>query len=183
MSSDNPNPLDDRRKGQEESYFNKQNQEATARLKAKTELEKVGIKDTELVEKLRLAGYDSDSARALFFIPLVEVAWADGNLQYEERKLIHELAEERGLKEGSKARELLEGWLSKKPEDKAYQVGFAELGPIFHDVSKMTGQSAEELLANSKKVAEAAGGLFGFHSTTLLEESALKKIAEKLKSS
>jgi hypothetical protein len=101
MTSDKP--LDDRRKAQEEDYFRKLNAEAAAKLKAKSDLAQAGIQDSSLIEHLTKAGFDSDSARALYLLPLVDVAWADGRVQKEEQSEILGLMEKAGISKDSKA--------------------------------------------------------------------------------
>lgn len=184
MASDGPtNPLDDRRKAQEEDYFRKQNAEASAKMKAKQELEALGIKDDTLVEQLTKAGYGSDEARALFVVPLVEVAWADGKVQDEERKEILSLVSSRGIEEDSKAYELVQIWLTSKPTDKKFEVARSLLEPIFDQMKEKQSETAEWILESTRRVAEATGGLFGFGLNMISKEEAkvIEKISEKLK--
>jgi uncharacterized membrane protein YebE (DUF533 family) len=57
-----------------------------------------------------------DAYRLVMLLPLVYVAWADGKIQTQERKLILGIAEDRGLLEHG-GRETLEYWLSVPPSD------------------------------------------------------------------
>lgn len=55
-----------------------------------------------------------DAYRLVTLLPLVHVAWADGKIQREERKLILQIAADRGFLENA-GRETLEHWLSVAP--------------------------------------------------------------------
>jgi hypothetical protein len=53
-------------------------------------------------------------------VPLVQVAWADGELTWREGERIRELAHVRGLGEGTPAFDLLETWLNHRPSDEFF---------------------------------------------------------------
>ena len=55
---------------------------------------------------------------ALALVPLVEVAWADGQLDRKERGAILERAKESGIGAGSMEHALLEAWLDRRPDPK-----------------------------------------------------------------
>ncbi|PIR23239.1 MAG: hypothetical protein COV44_03800 [Deltaproteobacteria bacterium CG11_big_fil_rev_8_21_14_0_20_45_16] len=184
MPSEHPtNPLDDRRKAQEEEYFRKQNQEAAEKLKARLGLESSGIDDKELVAKLAEAGFDSDSSRALYMVPLVEVAWADGKMQGEERTQILSFARERGIDSTSKAYGLVEKWLNCQPSDNQYELAKSLIGPIVAHSKSNHPEAKEWVLKASQKVAEATGGLFGFGFKMVSKDEAevIDRLSKKLK--
>lgn len=181
MSSDSSNPLEERRIAQEEQYFHKQNQEAAARLKLKAELNELGIDDNNLIDALGKAGFDRDSARVLMFIPLLEVVWADGKAQYEEKTEVLRLANEKGIDAESKAYALLSSWLSKKPSDEAFTTGQTLLAPIIKNIKEKHPDARAWVLESSKTIASSAGGLFGFGNLVSSEEEAvLKNLTDKL---
>jgi uncharacterized membrane protein YebE (DUF533 family) len=55
-----------------------------------------------------------EAYRVIMLMPLVYVAWADGKIQSQERKLIMSIAEERGLLDDG-GRGCLERWLTHAP--------------------------------------------------------------------
>ena len=63
---------------------------------------------------LRKLGIDRRNLRSLPVLPLVEVAWADGEVQEAERELILRLAEDRYHLE-EEGRRMLRNWLHHKP--------------------------------------------------------------------
>jgi len=183
MASDRPvNPLDDKRKAQEEEYFRQQNAEAAARMRAKMALEAAGVEDHVLRDELLAAGFDADKARALFILPLIDVAWADGRVQDEERKEILSFVEQRGIEKNSGAFRLVSGWLETKPTDRSYQRATELLAPIVTEIQKKNPDLKDWILKASTQVAEATGGLFGFglKMTSKEEQAVIEKLAKKL---
>src|SRR3989338_2386838 len=97
-SHEHDKPLDDLRKASEEEYFRKQNAALAAKLKQRQELENAGIQDPQLVDQLLKAGLTSGIVKALYWVPLIEVAWADGEVQEEEKEEILNILKAQGLK-------------------------------------------------------------------------------------
>jgi hypothetical protein len=125
-----------------------------------------------------------EAYRLVTLLPLVHVAWADGKIQREERKLILEIAEERGLLENG-GRETLERWLNVPPDAAQVRTDLA----ILNELAKTRGDIADEfdsdslqmLLAWCQDVADAAGGFLGLvHPRRDAEHAALKSIATAL---
>lgn len=164
MSSDQgANPLNSLRKAQEEEYFLKKNAEAAEKLKAFQALKASGVKDESLVKLLLEAGFDSDRVRALFLQPLVEVAWADGRVQSEEKELILQFANERKISEDSEAYKVLLNWIDKGPKDQSFLQAKALLEPLMLD-KKAGGKDdpTEWIMKSVEDIAEITNTLFGF---------------------
>jgi hypothetical protein len=115
----------ERRRGLEEEYFHKKEKELLEklrrRLQAEAERERMaevlGVQDTEILSDLHSMGYTRDTVALLHVIPLVQVAWADGDVTERERDLILELARARGIEDGSAARKQLADWLTQRPPE------------------------------------------------------------------
>ena len=151
---------------------------ATAKKKVRGE-ETVKI-DTWLAE-LRIP---REAYRLVTLLPLVHVAWADGRIQREERKLILQIAAERGILENG-GRETLEHWLTTPPNPAQLKGNIT----ILNELARSRGQMADEfdadslqmLLAWCQDVADAAGGLLGLvPARREAEHAALKSIATAL---
>jgi hypothetical protein len=173
-------PLDPLRKSNEEEYFRKQNANLAAKLKGRLDMQKAGVKDDALSEALIEAGFDKDSVRALFIVPLLEVAWADDEIQPEERDEVLKVLKERGIEKGSRAFDLVSRWLSEGRENSLYLRAKTLVEPLLGH----TESNATWILEASKRVAEATGGLFGLGigiKTSIAEEKIIRKIAERLK--
>lgn len=120
-----------------------------------------------------------DRLHLVALLPLVEVAWSDGSIASEERRMILTLADKHGLLAGSD-RDIVEDWLSEKPS-----------GLFLHHarllIAELSGQlppglGPTEVVAWCWALAGAAGGLFGTRlmSVSVDERAALERVAEAL---
>jgi uncharacterized membrane protein YebE (DUF533 family) len=122
-----------------------------------------------------------EAYRVIMLMPLVYVAWADGRIQAEERRLILHIAAERGLLENG-GRACLERWLAVAPTADQLKSHLAILNELARSDRNALGRDmdadAEQLLiAWCQDVADAAGGLLGLLSPRKeSEEAALKTI-------
>ena len=169
-------------KSEKSFEFFRMNQDAKAALKGALERkqqiaelrEATGEEDEHTLRLLVHTGIDADSVQLIHLAPLIEVAWADHEMQPKEAKLVLEIATLRGIKEGTKAHELLLRWLEHKPKD-----------PVFDACHHVANSMLEHLPAAQREktlksidecvhaVAEAAGGLFGVFGKVSDEEKAL----------
>src|ERR1017187_7641658 len=78
------------------------------------------LADQSILRNLQDLGYTRDTVMLLPLVPLVQVAWADGELTWREGERIRELAHVRGLGEGTPAFDLLETWLNHRPSDEFF---------------------------------------------------------------
>src|SRR5688500_15456299 len=131
------NPLDPIRQAREEEYFNKRNRELSRQLRARLELKGAGIDDDGLIQQLTSAGFDAETLKALFFVPMIEVAWADNRLEKAEADEVLRLTEERGIAKNSKAYRMIESWLEKNPTaDPVFNRSQQLLEPILSEAKK-----------------------------------------------
>lgn len=117
-------------------------------------------------------------------LPLVYVAWADGNLQKSERDVILQIARERGFLDHG-GDDALARWPSESPSKQQLKADLAVLNELARSERKLKEEfGADEerlLLAWCQDVADAAGGLLGLKSArTDAENAALKTIAGAL---
>jgi len=139
--------------------------------------------DEQLIEELKFLGIDEHSYGLVGLLPLVQVAWADGTIQDGERKLIHDIAEKRGLADAT-GMAVIDGWLEKEPSRHYLHRGRKVLSAL---VTRRQGIGAEvgledleEIGAFCEGVAGAAGGLFGFGTTSSSEKAAIADVAKAL---
>lgn len=137
-----------------------------------------GIRNETILKKLVELNIQPDLLATLTLVPLVEVAWADGEVQEKERKAILTSAIKAGMSQGSIDYTILEEWLKKNPPKSLltawihYIAGLCEtLTPAERDNLKHT------LLDQARTVAEAAGGFMGLVSPISSKE---KVILEKM---
>ena len=176
-------PLEDLRKAHEEEYFRKKDREKVEKMKNRSEMADSGITDKKLADDLAAAGYNADSVRALFIIPLIEVAWVDWTIQSQERDEIMGLLKERGIEKGSDAYNMVSKWLKEKPTDEAFERGLKLIRPVVQSAKKMDANAISWILESCEKVAEATGGLFGTGvggSMSKHEAEVIERVAKKL---
>lgn len=171
--------LAERGKGLEEEFFRKREREVLERLRAKKAREEslaalaevCGFNDQSVLGRLVDLGIEAETLASLSLAPLLAVAWADGRIEESEREAILSVAVERGVHQGTPARELLESWL---------EGGFSRaMADAWHDYIRALCEELapderaalkSELVDRARDVAEAAGGFLGLGSKISREE-------------
>lgn len=134
-----------------------------------------------LQRELNFLGIDESTFSVLALLPLVQVAWADGTVQDQERELILQLADEH-YSLTSDARDLLDSWLRHAPTDtyvsrgRRALVALAERDPTFN----LEAGSLSDVVEFAKAVANAAGGFMGFRAVHADEAAVIELIATTL---
>lgn len=80
-----------------------------------------GNRDTAMLSAFERMGLDPETAVLLDVIPLVQVAWADGQISRSERLLIVELALRRRLLDTAPLYHRLSGWLDRRPSHEFFE--------------------------------------------------------------
>jgi len=121
-----------------------------------------GIRNDVVLTKLIHLNIHPEIVSSLSLIPLVEVAWADGKVEANEKAAILKAAETNGIKAGNPDHEMLEAWLSKKPSSKLMTVWVDYVKGLCENLSaEEKSQFKETLVGNARAVAEAHGGFLG----------------------
>src|SRR5262249_12906702 len=97
-------------------------------MKAKLELQRTkhelrkspGMSDGAVLDQLVALGLRANTIAALSVVPLIQVAWADGAIQDNERTAVLQGAHGKGLEEGTDGYELLQAWLKRRPGDELF---------------------------------------------------------------
>ncbi|MDH3686399.1 MAG: hypothetical protein OEP95_09235 [Myxococcales bacterium] len=178
--------LGDRKKALEESFFAKQNAALLDKMREERERQVVvdalaansNISNRHTLKKLVDLGLDTATWAALSIVPLVEVAWADGEVDGRERAAVLDAAHEHGVEKGTPSHELLESWLEKRPASSL----FASWGAYAAEISSnLSPAEREELRANlaerAESVARAAGGILGIGSISTPERRVLDALS------
>jgi hypothetical protein len=180
-----PTGLKLRAKELEDSFFAKENarllaklREEAAREEKRQEFRKVlNVANDELLDALMGLGVEPETLVAVSLVPLVEVAWADGEIQNKERAAILRAAEERGVALRTATHDLLESWLLTKPQPELFEVWQRYVGEITTSLAEATrGELKTAALGRARAVAEAAGGLLGVGSISAAEKAMLAKL-------
>ncbi|TNE85758.1 MAG: FHA domain-containing protein [Deltaproteobacteria bacterium] len=133
------------------------------------------------LRELHFLGVDKTTVDVLALLPLIQVAWADGEVQEQEREAILGLSQERYHLSADGA-QLLEDWLRHPPSEAYLERGRRMLVALAHarDDFDLAPEHLEDVVEFSKHVAKAAGGFLGFRAVDASEAAALEQIAAAL---
>ncbi len=179
--------LKSKAKALEDSFFARENErilrelrEASVREEKKKEFrEYLDIDDDEIVNALVDLEVEPETLVAFSLVPLVEVAWADGEIQQEEREAIIKAAIERGVEESSPTCNLLRNWLQTKPSPELLEVwkSYVEaLKPSLGDRAK--AHLRDGTLDRAREIADAAGGFLGVATISAAEKKMIEELEQ-----
>lgn len=179
--------IPEKKRTTEEEYFHRKEQELLAKLRQKAEAEarrqglaaSVGIENEQILQVLQDMGFDRETVVLLFLIPMLQVAWSDGNLSEEERSLILEAGGSRGVKQGHPAYEKLQGWLAARPPRETFERALRVIRELMaFQTAERRQATAQELVDACERIAAASGGFLGLGSKVSAEErTILKRVA------
>lgn len=179
----------ERERGLEEEYFLRKERELIEKLHQKLSTETVqarmeeatGIHDAEVLEALQELGYTPETVQLLHLVPLIQVAWASGDISAEEREMITQLAYSRGVQPESKAQQQLNEWLAKPPAPEFFANTLRAIRIFIAALPENQQTDArQDLLSFSTSIAEASGGFLGFGAVSSGERQALQEITQAL---
>jgi tellurite resistance protein len=150
----------------EDAFFTKENARLLEQLKEQQKREAlrevVQIKDETFLDRLIELGIGPETVLALTLVPLIAVAWADGTLDGRERDAIIKAAEEKGVSPETAGHQLLETWLSRRPERELFDSWKQYVRGIWETFTDEERQRMRERTLDwALAVAEASGGFLG----------------------
>ena len=190
MSMQRPDATGLRQSGKalEDSFFARENARLLEKLKKK-EAEaaqrqaylEAGIENAALIEALIELEISASAIAALSIVPLVTVAWADGEIQAKEREAIIKAAEAGGIEVGSANHDLLENWLSEKPGPELLETWKTYAQALEERLDSVVGNELRErLMTRTTDIAKAAGGFLGIGSISSTEQRVLDELEHAL---
>lgn len=177
--------LEERGKALEDQFFEKENKEKLAALKDKLDVQRSkddlrkasGMTDDAVLDKLVALGLKSNTIAALSLVPLIQVAWADGTIQDNERTAILQGAHGKGLEQGTDGYDLLQTWLKTRPSDDLFTAWEAYIKTLTNQLNEEQNRLLKnQIVGFAKMVAAAAGGILGFAKVSSEEERELRRI-------
>lgn len=182
----------DREKGLEEEYFRKKEQELIEKMRqrqaADAERREIaaatGLADDELLSDLQELGFTRETVSLLHLVPLVQVAWADDQVQHNEREQLIQIARLRGIAEGSLADKQLAKWFEERPSDEFFAQSLRVVHAMIEALPPVQSEAARrDLIAFCIAVASASGGILGLGDKISDEERvAITRIAREFES-
>ena len=167
----------------EEEFFRKEEAKLLERLRSQKQQQvtrealqqATGIRDQAAIERLLGMGLSLQTLAALALVPLVEVAWASGGVESQERKLILEAAKDVGL--DSASQELLASWLQHAPDRSLLEAWRSYVGTLCKDLAPAQREiMKKEVVGRARKVAGAAGGLLALGKVSKEEQKVLGEL-------
>jgi len=159
--------MKERERAFEADFFRKQDQKLLAKMRERAALQEVAqaladklrVDDAELMNRVIGLGLDRENGAAILLAPLVQVAWADGEVTDREREAIFEIAARRGVTQGSPPHAKVDAWLRERPPEALFDAAIEVLKVA---AALLTPAEREErigeILAGCRRVAEASGG-------------------------
>ncbi len=177
--------LEERGKALENQFYDKENKEKLGAMKEKLDTQKSkdelrkasGMTDDSVLERLVHLGLNAKTIAALSLVPLIQVAWADGTIQDNERTSILQGAAGKGLEHGTDGYQLLDTWLSKRPDDELFVAWEAYIKALASQLNDEQNRLLKnQIVGFAKMVAASAGGILGFGKVSATEEKVLARI-------
>lgn len=175
-----PEILRERGRSLEEEFFRREDarlveklQQAARRESAREALGRAsGIKNPEVLDRLIDLDIRPTIVTALSLVPLVEVAWADGSLDANERRAVLERVATAGFAPGSIERAVLEAWLTRKPTPKLFTAWTHLVQGLCEQMDRAAVAALKAgLLDRARAVAGASGGFRGLGSKISVAET------------
>ena len=174
----------------EQAFFAGENADLLHELRVRTDEERrrellrevVAIQDQKFLDRLDTLGVRPETALAVAIVPLIFVAWADGELDERERKALLDALQHRGVAPGEIPHRLLSNGLERKPDPRllsAWKAYVRRLWGCFTVDERW--QMRQNLLRSAREVAQASGGFLGLTSKiSEAEQKILQEIEEVL---
>ena len=138
-----------------------------------------GITNEDVLQQLIAQDIHAEKLAAFLLIPILEVAWADGEVDPAERNVVFHAIEEAGILRGSVALRLTEQWLERRPDPRLMKIWTTYtrelMGQMTPEARKCVKQT---VLEHARAVAEASGGVLGFGRLSSDEKAVLHDLEE-----
>ena len=178
--------LKERRQCLEEEFFRRQNQQSLDRMKKELQQHNTrdglrqasGMDNDAVLDKMLEIGLTAETVAALSLVPLIHVAWADGQMQDSESSAILRGAEGKGITKSSPAWDVLSSWLKEPPAPtlfEAWRSYVQAMGKELLNESQFAILKTQ-IVNFAQGVAEAAGGFLGLGTIAKAEGDALAQI-------
>jgi hypothetical protein len=166
--------LDQRRKSLEDIFFQQHDRDrlrpdcaGESAAQPRTRLaDATGIRDPAVLDSLAAAGLEPRVAAGLALVPLLEVAWADGELDAEEKLAMLRAAPAAGVEPESPAYALFESWIRRRPHRRLFEAWRDYVDELTRTLDAKTLDAVRrDTLVRTRAVAEAASALLGLGGT------------------
>ena len=172
-------------KALEDSFFAKENERLLVELreqairqeKRQTMRLVLELENDEILDRVMELELEPETFIAFGLVPLVEVAWADGQIQKDEREAILKAAMERGVDAESPTCRLLESWLTTQPAPELLETWKGYIEGLSESLSAASlDELKQRVMGRARAVAAAAGGFLGMATISKEEQTKLDEL-------
>lgn len=174
--------LRERERGFETDYFNRRDATLIRAIRERAHLqevaaalaEKLRVDDPALLQRVVALGLTRETGAAILVAPLVQVAWADGDVSDLERSVVLKLAAARGIVVGTPPYAQLVAWLEERPVAELFDVAVDVVNAGFAVLPRAErADRVAAVLEACERVAEASRGsiMFGLHYGASTQEA------------
>ena len=137
------------------------------------------VADEQVVQQLKALGLGDKTLAAISLVPLIQVAWADGKLQDNERKALFDAALQHGFKEWSPSFRIFKTWLRSPPPSHLAEAWKAYMRALTAEFDREQKDFVkQQFLDRAERIAAAAGGiLLRIGSISEAEQAVLDDLA------
>ncbi|HEY5138660.1 MAG TPA: hypothetical protein VIJ25_04995 [Methylococcales bacterium] len=162
--------LNPSRRKLEDAFFSKQDAQLIEQLalmekmkQSKDSLSSVsGIKNDAVLEKLVLLGVRPETLVSLGLVPLIEIAWADGEIDAKEHAATLKAAVNAGFEKGSINYTLFENWMTHRPPKEMLSAWVHYIQGLCESLSKEEKMNlCKKFIDQATEIAKASGGFLG----------------------
>lgn len=180
--------LHDRGRALEEAFFAERDRQLVEKLKRKLTAEEsqrvlaaaVGISDEVTLKAVSKAEGGVPVLAAMALLPLVEVAWCDGDVSSQERNAILKAAVEMEISIDSPPYEILKNWLENRPKQGAVVAWKEYVRALCATLEPGTVLRLKQaIMGRAEAVARSAGGILGLgNKVSAAEQAALAELSQ-----
>jgi len=180
--------FNERGKALEDIFFQSVDQQLLQNLRAERSEEdatrgirsECGIRNDKVLAELAELGVTGETILAVSLIPLVAVAWADGNVTDKERERILDAEEAQHLDMATQ--ELLNHWLDNNPGPEVFEAWKHFVNELRGILTPAHGTLFDaEIIERAEAVAKASGGYFTYGAVSPAEQKVLDEVKQALR--
>jgi len=143
----------------------------------------IGIRDSSVAECLIDAGFDLSAAMSFIWAPAIFVAWADGEADDVEKRLILDTLKSKGISFEASSNMIEHEWFATRPKEDLWKLWAEFANEMLGSLSEEDRSAIRnEILSLCKEVAQASGGIFGFAKSSPAELETIARIESALQS-
>jgi hypothetical protein len=136
-----------------------------------------GINDDLVLDKFIEMNLRPETLASISMVPLIVIAWADGNLDPKEKDAILNVVGKFGWTPDSLNYELLNQWLKTKPSASLLTAWKHYVDSLCHTMTnEELAHFKKEMMAHVTMVAEAAGGFLGIGKISAEERDMISQL-------